>query len=92
MAQLDPVKIPLGETIDLYAATGITVGNKILVRNIGDNECNLYDSATTPSIEDGHDVISPKGEYGSYLVPNGTLSGCYAISQLGTVLQVDEVV
>ena len=92
MAQLDPVKIPIGEVIDIYAAANITVGKKILVRNIGNNECNLYDSATAPSIEDGHDVISPKGEYGSYLVPNGTLSGCYAISELGTVLQVDEVV
>lgn len=46
------VKLPPGEYVDLYDATGIAVGTKIKTINITPNDIQLYFSANKPETDD----------------------------------------
>jgi hypothetical protein len=56
--------LPKGAYIDLYASTGITIGTKIEVQNIGVDDIRLYSQAASPVNGDtsGYQVID-RGEY-----------------------------
>lgn len=46
------VKLPPGEYIDLYNATGIAIGTKIKAINVTPNDVQLYYSANEPTVND----------------------------------------
>lgn len=48
--------------VDLYDVTGITVGTKIEVQNIGCVDVILFSQLASPVVNDGHQVIA-RGEY-----------------------------
>ena len=48
------VILPAGIWVDLYAATGLTVGDQIDILNITPNDVRLVSSATEPSGTDDH--------------------------------------
>lgn len=54
---LPNVVLPAGVWVDLYAATGLTVGAKISVQNITPSDVRLCAKATTPSGSDGVNII-----------------------------------
>ena len=51
---LPNVPLPRGVWVDLYAATGIAVGDQIDVQNLGDQEVLLVTKATEPTDADGY--------------------------------------
>ena len=83
---LPPVKIPVNTWVNLYLATGISVGTQIIVQNTGSSEAVLTESATLPVGVVGVNAIIPR----AYLTNAATNVGAWAFSQLGTTLQVEE--
>lgn len=88
MAQLPPVILPKNEWVDLYAATGITVGAQLRIHNNSDFEAYLSDSLTEPLPNYGFDRISAD----RFLTTVGTPSGVWARANREVTLQVEEVV
>ena len=75
---LPNVPLTADEPKDLYDATGIPVGTKLEVQNIGACDVYLYSQLNEPTINtDGHQVIK-RGEYAEN--ENGDL-GAWAISE-----------
>lgn len=83
---LTPVSIPADTWVDLYNATGITIGVQLIVQNIGNNNAKLSESLAEPIQSTGHNVISP----GGYLTNSLTAVGAWGYSGSGTSLQVEE--
>ena len=46
------VKLPPGEYVNLYNATGIAIGTKIKAINITPNDVQLYFSVNEPTVDD----------------------------------------
>lgn len=55
---LPNVLLPAFTWVNLYAATGIAVGTKIIVQNLTPADVRLCSKATSPLVTDGHNVIS----------------------------------
>lgn len=53
------VALPANTWVNLYAATGITVGVKIAVQNLGSNTIRLAVKATEPLTTDGFNELTP---------------------------------
>lgn len=51
--------LPANTWVDLYADTGISVGTKISVQNIGSNTIKLSTKLTTPISSDGFAELTP---------------------------------
>ena len=51
---MSTVKLPDSVHIDLYVATGIPAGTKIVATNITPNDVNLYHSQNQPTKVDTH--------------------------------------
>ena len=64
------------QATDLYAATGIAVGVKIEVQNIGCADVTLYSQLTSPSVGDGQQII----KRGRYMENDAGDLGAWAIS------------
>lgn len=57
---LPDVILPPNTPVDLYAATGITVGNQIAVQNNSGGDVRLYSGATTPVLgQSGSTLVKP---------------------------------
>ena len=56
---LQNVPLPAGTWVDLYDATGITVGVKLAVQNLGSNTIQLAVKATEPLATDGFNELVP---------------------------------
>jgi hypothetical protein len=52
---LSNIKITKNVWVDLYAASGITVGVQIVVQNLSSVELKLHTKATTPAVADAVD-------------------------------------
>ena len=72
--------------VDLYAATGIAVGTKIIIQNLGANECRLVEYNTEPTKRDGYNEIL----VGKYLSSADVPVGAWAYAHSGTTLHVEE--
>ena len=86
---LPDVVLPAKTPVDLYAATGITVGTKVSVQNITSSDVRVYVGATAPTqgVSGGALLIpSQSGEN-----TQGD-SGLWAWSVTGGAVQVVEVV
>lgn len=90
---LPPVKIPSNKWIDLYAATGISVGTQITFQNIGPSEARVTENATEPAdLNGGHNTIVPIHSTTSapnFLKSAATPVGVWAYSREGSILQVE---
>lgn len=73
---LPNVPIPSDTPVDLYAATGITVGVKIEAQNIGCSDVRLYSQLAEAIVGDGQQVI----HRGEYMENDEGDSGAWAIS------------
>ncbi len=87
MAQLPPVTVPEKTWVNVYAATGITVGTQLIIQNIGSSDSWLVDSTNEPDENStGRNIIDPR----VYLTTDAAPDGVWAYSQTGTTLQVEE--
>jgi len=59
---LNNVPLPAGVWVDLYDATGITVGVKLSVQNLGSSTIQLVVKATEPLVTDGFNELVPGNE------------------------------
>ena len=82
---LPPVKLSPNVWVDLYDATGISVGVQIVIQNIGSSEAELSESATEPSGNYGFNPVPPR----NYVTSATTPVGVWAKSDTGTTLQVE---
>lgn len=83
---LPPVQIPANTWVNLYAATGITVGAQLSIQNMGYNSAYLTESASEPAQGLGRNMI----EQGAFLTNSAGNIGSWAYSGGGTSLQVEE--
>ncbi len=85
---LPPVRVPVNVWVDIYDATGIGAGVKIIVQNVGSSPCQLTESAAEPPIplgSTGVNLIDPR-EFFTNVASN---VGAWAFSKRGTTLQVE---
>ena len=83
---LPSVRLLSKQWVDLYAATGITVGTSLIVQNLSDHAARLVESESQPSTNDGYNVIKALGFLGTAETP----IGAWAYAYPGVVLQVEE--
>lgn len=86
---LSPVRVNPNSWVDLYDATGITIGVQIIIQNIGSSQGQLTEAATIPPIPigtTGINVISSR----EFLTNSSGAVGAWAYSKRGTTLQVEE--
>ncbi|OED34063.1 hypothetical protein AB832_08145 [Flavobacteriaceae bacterium (ex Bugula neritina AB1)] len=57
------VKISSTVWVDLYAATGITSGNRIRVQNLGGNGILLHSGENAPTGTSGYNIIFPSNDF-----------------------------
>ena len=88
MAQLPSVTLPAGEWVDLYLATGIANGTRIIAQNLGNRKVILVDSATQPAPDSGFNSLLPN----EYVISALTPDGVWAKSSGGSKLQVEEYI
>lgn len=89
MAQsLPPVNLPVETWVDIYAATGITVGTKLIVQNTGSSAVSLVESASAPLVGTGSNELLPRVFFTNV---NGNI-GAWVKSKTGGKLQVEEAV
>ncbi len=82
---LPPVTIPRNVWIDLYAETGLTVGVKLIIQNIGRDEVVLTEASSEPTSGYGHNKLMSR-----LFLTNATGNvGAWAYSSFGTKLQVE---
>lgn len=56
------VPIPASTYVDLYAASGISVGTPILVKFIGGGEVKLFSQAAQPTEQKDYDILDSSSE------------------------------
>ena len=82
------VKLPARTWVDLYAATGITVGVQIKTINITPNDVRLADTATEPTPNDDHiPLLFGRGVFENDIGDAGAWAMCVA----GGAIDVKEV-
>jgi len=81
------VDIPTNTWIDLYVATGITVGTKIIIQNTGTNNIKLVEDSAEPDISTtGYNTITPK----EFFTNADSNVGAWAYSSTDGRLQIEE--
>ena len=77
---INNVRLPVGVWVNLYAATGITVGTQIQVQNLGNTNVLVNTGAAQPTAVSGYNIIKPDSlVFVSDVSPNGA----WAQSQRG---------
>ena len=56
---LNNIPLPADTWVDLYAASGITVGLPMVSQNLGGTTIRLTAKATSPLITDGYNELAP---------------------------------
>lgn len=82
---LPPVNLGLGEWVDIYAETGITVGTQLTIQNTGDSPAILTESSSKPISGYGFNRVRPN----EFLTNSSGSIGAWALSGRGTTLQVE---
>ena len=82
---LPQVVLPSKTWVDLYDATGITLGTQIIIQNTGGNEARLVESLAQPEMNSGYNII-PEREY---LSSAAAPVGVWAYAHAGTTLHVE---
>lgn len=81
------VNLPANTWVDLYTATGLSVGTQIRVLNITSRPVRLASTASTPTTSDDH-VPLP---FNTTKINNTTDLGAWALSISGGAVDVQEV-
>lgn len=88
---LQNIKLPANVWVDLYAATGITVGIQIAVKNLSVVGVKLNVQATTPTQTDAQSdengAFSPLGSYQESVNDSGD-SGAWAYAHSDGLINV----
>jgi len=85
-ASLPSVPIPPNTWVDLYDATGITIGVQLVIQNVGSIEVKLTESVAEPVSDDVGVNRLPVREY----VTNTTGNvGAWAFANTGSTLHVE---
>lgn len=66
-----PVPIPGNSSIDIYAATGISVGTSLIIQNTGNQQLRISESSSEPTSAIGYNKINPSDFLQSALTPVG---------------------
>lgn len=75
---LPNVQLPAGQWVNLYTATGITVGTQIQVQNLGGSLVLVHTGDDVPTSADGFNIIRPDSlTFVSQIAP----TGAYAMSE-----------
>ena len=82
------VKLPARTWVDLYNATGITIGTQVSLINLTSNDLRLSDAAAEPTVSDDHIPLAYRS--GSALNSTGDL-GLWALCAAGGGINVREV-
>jgi len=83
---LPPVKLEPNVWKDLYDATGITLGVQLSMQNTGKDHARVSESLPKPISTTGSNNI----KVDEFIASAATPVGVWAISRLGTTLQVEE--
>jgi hypothetical protein len=83
---LPQVVLPSKQWVDLYDATGITLGTKLIIQNTGGNEVRLVESLAQPELNSGFNVLYAT----EYLTSAAAPVGSWAYAHTGTTLHVEE--
>ena len=86
---LPDVVLPAKTPVDLYAATGITVGTQVSVQNVTSGDVRVYVGATAPTMGVSGGALLVPGQEGKNQAND---SGLWAWSVTGGAVQVVEVV
>lgn len=85
-ASLPSVPIPPNTWVDLYDATGITLGVQIIVQNIGTSEVKLTESVAEPVSDDvGGNPLQTR----EFFTNDPRNVGAWAFANTGSLLQVE---
>ena len=79
------VNIPANTYVNLYTASSIVVGTKLLIQNIGNETVKLQESAAQPLSTVGHNNLVKD----QYVTTADTPIGIWAMSGRSTKLQVE---
>jgi len=82
---LTPVTLEPNVWKDLYDATGITLGVQLSIQNTGKSQARLSESLLEPISTTGSNNINVDKSFSSADTPIGV----WAISRIGTTLQVE---
>jgi len=83
---LPSVILPSGKWVDIYLATGISTGTKLIIQNLGTSSVRLVESSTMPTLNDGFNIISKR----AFLESADNPIGVWAYTHSGVSLQVEE--
>ncbi len=83
---LPPVKLPAGQWVDLYVATGISVGVPLAAQNTGTTNVVVSESVAMPTVNYGYNIIEPV----AWLFSDEEPVGAWAFSSSDGKLQVEE--
>jgi len=83
---LTPVTLPANTWVDLYDATSITIGVQLTIQNTGKDHARVSESLAEPISTTGSNNLNIDKFISSATTPVGV----WAISRLGTTLQVEE--
>ncbi|QDP56534.1 MAG: hypothetical protein Tp118SUR00d2C21406351_40 [Prokaryotic dsDNA virus sp.] len=86
---LPDVTLPAKTPVDLYAATGITVGTQVNVQNLTSGDVRVHVGATEPTLGVSGSGLLVPGQSGENTQGD---SGLWAWSITGGAVQVTEVV
>ena len=79
------VPLPANEWVDLYDATGITVGDQIIAQNIGVTDISLVTQATEPTDLSARNVLASREWARNELNSTGEWAHCASIGGCITV-------
>ena len=79
------IPLPPNTWVDLYDATGITIGTQIIIQNIGSSEVKVTESLNEPLDPEGFNLIVARG----FVTNADSNIGAWAIAELGSTLQVE---
>ncbi len=83
---LPSVVLPSRTWVDIYLATGLPTGTKLIIQNLGTSNVRLVESDTKPLLTDGYNVVSAK----AFLESDDSPIGVWAYTHSGVALQVEE--
>jgi len=84
---LPSVVLPSGTWVDIYLATGIATGTKLIIQNLDDSDVRLVESSVMPLLTDGFNIITEKSFLESADTPIGVWAYAY---RSGVSVQVEE--
>lgn len=84
---LDPVVVPQGTWVDVYAATGISTGAAIEIQNLTQLRIRAVEFSSEPTLDNGYHSFGPM-EWAE--LPAGNVGGWVYSSGGQAVVQVEE--